>query len=223
MATALSVGSGVRRASYRIKAAVQVIFWLTLLSVAIYYFQRDALNYLNYSEESYGKHWAERFWVIPHIFGATLALFIGPTQFWSGVRSRYFRLHRWLGRLYLAGILFGSIGALRLAVASECRPCKVPLFTLASLWLFMSTAAYLTARRRQFKAHREFMIRSYVLTFAFVLIRLPIGSLPIFPQFESRIETRAVQEWVCWIVPLLITEFWLTWRKSLLRTIKAKA
>jgi hypothetical protein len=75
-------------------------------------------------------------------------------------------------------------------------------------WLFMSAMAYATALRRQFNVHREFMIRSYVLTFAFVLIRLPLATLPIFPQFENRIESRAIQEWLCWVIPLLITEFW---------------
>jgi uncharacterized membrane protein len=223
MATAMPIISNPRSGTRRIKFVVAAFLWLIILAAAIYYFQRDALNYLNYTEEDYGQHnWSLRFWLIPHIVGATLALFLGPTQFWSGVRHKYFRLHRWLGRFYLVGILLGGIGALRLAVGSECRLCSVPLFTLALFWLFMSAMAYVTVLRRQIDAHRQFMIRSYVLTFAFVLIRLPIRELPIFPQFENSVEARAVQEWMCWVLPLLITEFWLSWRKSLMRSKKVK-
>src|SRR4051794_6103749 len=50
-----------------------------------------------------------------HIIGAVLALGLGPFQFLTRLRSRHLKLHRWMGRLYLLGILCGGTAGLYLA------------------------------------------------------------------------------------------------------------
>jgi hypothetical protein len=86
------------------------------------------------------------------------------------------------------------------------------LIYLACAWLVVSGMAYVAVMRRQFAAHREWMIRSYVVTFAFVLFRL-MEDLNVYGSLGG--EAQAVMlGWMAWTVPLLITEVVLQWRRT---------
>jgi uncharacterized membrane protein len=194
--------------------------WAAIALMAFYFVQRDALNYLDYSPEAYRHHWALRGWLIPHILGAGPALLIAPLQFSSTLRQRHPRIHRWIGRIYVFGCLLASLTALRLAFGSRCAPCVPPLSLLSLLWFTVTALAFWAALRGAFALHRQFMIRSYVLMNAFVVIRLTdFVSLPLPITDEHTV--RSVFEWLCWVVPLLATEAWLTWR-PLLRAAAAR-
>src|SRR5688572_11773580 len=46
-----------------------------------------------------------------HIAGAMAAMVIGPFQFLPKIITRrYLNVHRWLGRIYLVGVLVGGLG-----------------------------------------------------------------------------------------------------------------
>jgi hypothetical protein len=58
------------------------------------------------------------------------------------------------------------------------------------------------------------MIRSYVLMCAFVVIRVTdFVPLPFLAADEEA--RRALFEWLCWVVPLLVTEAWLSWAPAI--------
>lgn len=184
--------------------------WGVVVIASLYFIQRDAFRYLDYSPAAYRHHWELRWWLIPHILGAGAALLAGPLQFSSRLRARAPMLHRTLGRVYVFGGLVASPAALRLALGSQCELCVVPLTILALLWLGSTATAFWAARRRVFALHRQFMIRSYVLMCAFVVIRLTdFIPLPfVVVDDEAR---RSLFEWLCWVVPLLLTEAYLSW------------
>lgn len=185
--------------------------WGILLLVALYFVQRDALRYLDYSPDAYRHHWALRAWLIPHILGAAPALLLAPLQFSTRLRAQRPRLHRWTGRVYVFGCLTASVAAFRLALGSRCELCVPPLSLLSMLWFATTALAYGLALRGAFVQHRQFMIRSYVLMNAFVVIRLT-DFVPIPLPIEDEEARRSVFEWLCWVVPLLLTEAWLSWR-----------
>ena len=56
------------------------------------------------------------------------------------------------------------------------------------------------------------MIRSYVLTFAFVTFRIPFGVLGV-AGVGTTAEQLAAASWFCWAAPLLLTEALLQGRK----------
>ncbi len=196
--------------------------WTAVFCVSVYFIQRDALRYLDYSEAGYRHHWNLRFWLIPHILGAGPALLAGPLQFSTRIRLRWPRFHRLLGRVYVLGSLIAAPAAFRLALGSECELCVLPLAILASLWFGTTLISFLAVRRRAFALHRQFMIRSYVLMCAFVIIRLTDNvSLPFeIGDAEAR---RSVFEWLCWVVPLLVTEVILSWAPAIRRAWSAGA
>ena len=183
-----------------------------LVLLGLRFFFQDAFPYYSISERSYGRFWSQWGWLLAHVVGGTLALFMGPLQFWSGFSRKYVQLHRWTGRLYLSGVLLGASTAFYLSFFITLGwAIGVALFTLGAVWLTTSAMAYLAIRNRQVDVHKEWMIRSYVLTFAFVTFRLLnefqfIADLGIEDRF-------AMVAWVSWVIPLFVTEVVLQWKR----------
>jgi hypothetical protein len=66
-----------------------------------------------------------------------VATLMGPLQFLPrSTTRRYLRLHRWLGRVYLGGVLVGGLGGLYLAfLAYGGLPARLGFGLLAVAWL----------------------------------------------------------------------------------------
>ena len=74
--------------------------------------------------------------------------------------------------------------------------------------------AYISVMRRRILQHKEWMIRSYVVTFAFVTFRW-LADLQISIQLMNKFEERGPTIiWLSWTIPLLITEIVLSWKKK---------
>lgn len=115
-------------------------------------------------------------WLIfPHIFAGTIALLAGPIQFSSRLRRRNPAFHRFLGRCYICAVFVAAPLAVAIAIRNHIR--QDIYFTTANIvqagtWIITSAAAFLTARNGHIQQHREWMVRSYAVTFTFVLTRV---------------------------------------------------
>ena len=146
-----------------------------------------------------------------HVAGAMAALLIGPFQFLpKSITRRYLNVHRTLGRIYLLGVLAGGLGGLYMAfLAFGGFGPKVGFSLLAVLWLMCGFVAYRRIRARQIQSHREWMIRTYALTFAAVTLRL---WMPIFiVSGVDYVEAYVAVAWLCWVPNLLVAE-WIVHR-----------
>lgn len=115
--------------------------------------------------------------LVVHVFAACVALVLGPLQFIPTIRARR-RVHRVIGRLYLfAGVLPGAVAAVPVALLSGRLMTQVGLTIPAVLWLVTGTLAYRAARRHDYLAHRNWMIRNYALTFLAVTSRILVPLL----------------------------------------------
>jgi Predicted membrane protein (DUF2306) len=83
---------------------------------------------------------------------------------------------------------------------------------LGVAWVVTTGLAFLAINRHLYDQHKEWMIRSYVVTFAFVTFRALHASLSA-ADVGTLHEQLAVASWFCWAVPLLITEVILQGRK----------
>ncbi len=190
-------------------------FWGTLALVALfaaglYYWFDAALQYLLRPEESvFRRYWPNRLWLVAHIAGGSLALLTGPFQLWSGFRHWQPRLHRGLGYVYALGIAVGGGSSFVLAIRSSIPDFGFALFFLGFAWWHTLGMALIAIRNRRFEAHRDWMIRSYIVTFGFVMFRF-IVDWPVFAGL-GRTKLAAVA-WACWVLPLLIAEIFLHWR-----------
>ena len=177
----------------------------------------DALPYFRFDKETFGSYWDYKWPLIGHISGGLIALTIGPFQFSKTFRNNYMTTHRWLGKIYLLAILLGSISATYLAWTSGVRvnfSWGFGLQGLAFAWFTTAAMAYIAVRRGRILQHKEWMIRSYVVTFAFVTFRW-LNDSQLAHQLMDKFEERGpTLIWVSWTIPLLITEVILSWKKK---------
>ena len=85
---------------------------------------------------------------------------------------------------------------------------------LATAWLTTSSLALLAIKRQLYEQHKEWMIRSYVVTTGFVTFRLLFSALQA-AGVGTTPEQLAASAWFCWAVPLLVTEAVLQGRRIL--------
>jgi hypothetical protein len=166
---------------------------------------------------SYGppEYAPRRGWLLLHIVGGMIALLTGPVQLWLGLADRGMAWHRRLGYGYITGMTLGSIGAFYMATHTDFGWIfGAGLFGLAVAWVTTTALAFLAIKRSLIDQHKEWMIRSYVVTFAFVTFRAVMGTLQA-THLGTVLEDLAFSSWVCWAVPLLVTEAVIQGRKIL--------
>ena len=176
--------------------------------------------YLNYNQAAYtdpslgaANYWTQRGWLLMHMTGGMVALLTGPWQFWTGFRMRYARLHRWTGRLFLVGVGVGSIGAFHMAVVTTFGwAFGFSLLGLATAWVTTAGMAYYAIRKRQVAIHKEWMVRAYVVTFAFVTFRI-LNDYGPTSRLEPGNDRAITIGWASWVLPLLVTEVVLQLRR----------
>jgi heme/copper-type cytochrome/quinol oxidase subunit 3 len=189
--------------------ALAIVLLIAVVFVLRYVFH----YYLHYNEATFtdpvigaANYWRMRGWLLLHITSGMVALLIGPWQFSRRLRQRYLQLHRVSGRVYVIAVLFGCAAAFRLAAGTTFG--KAWGFTLAGLafaWATTTAMAYYAVRQRQISIHKEWMIRSYVVTFAFVTFRV-LNDFPPMMNWLPESDRSVTYGWACWAIPLLITE-----------------
>ncbi|APV52418.1 hypothetical protein BWI17_12275 [Betaproteobacteria bacterium GR16-43] len=141
-----------------------------------------------------------------HIFAASVALLLGPFQFWTRLRTSRPVVHRWMGRVYLGiGVLVGGIAGLVMSFNAFGGPiARVGFACLALMWLYTGFRAYRAIRAGDTASHRRWMVRNFALTFAAVTLRIWLpGSMVAGIDAEVAYRTIA---WLCWVPNLLVAE-----------------
>ena len=151
---------------------------------------------------------ADRHLLIPHTLSGIIALLIGPIQFSSRFRQRHLKFHRVLGRIYVLSVFIGALTGVALACG---RPGFPGTSMQAAAWMVCTTAAFITARNRQIIQHRQWMARSYAVTFTFVSSRV----LNLWPRTgaTSGTASAAVGVIAFTLASLLIVDLGLNWRE----------
>lgn len=202
-----------------------ILFWTFIIGLSLWFFIDNIVMILfGYRIAIFGDSlFNNQVWVVMHLVGGTFALLLGPFQFWKGFRNRFLKFHKTSGKLYVIGVLLAGVSALRLSLVSYCVPCRISLFILSLLALLSTWFAWKTIKAKNIKAHRQFMIRSYICVLAFVMVRvdnvLPLGFM--FGQIEDPIFNRTVNEYFFSFVPLLVAEILMVWIPTSQSKIKA--
>ena len=157
---------------------------------------------------------ADRQLLLPHTLCGVIALLTGPVQFSSRLRRRQLKFHRGLGRIYVVSVFIGALTGVALASG---RPGMPGTSMQAAAWIVCTTAAFITARNRQIAKHRQWMVRSYAVTFTFVSSRV----LNLWPRYWSHLgdSLSAVGVIAFTLASLLVVELGLNWRELTTRRI----
>jgi len=155
-----------------------------------------------------------------HIVLGGVALVLGPLQFARGLRERFTRVHRALGAISIVAIVGAAAAGLVIApVTSAGLVGTLGFGILAILWGTFALLGLRAILRRDLRAHRAWMTRTFALTYAAVTLRLwiPIlmmafiatGSAPD-AAFAS---AYVIVPFLAWVPNLLVAE-WLVRRRS---------
>lgn len=157
-------------------------------------------------------HFAQTF---GHMIGGTAMLLLGGANLYLAATRRSMPLHRLAGRAYLVLGSLASLLAINITLSTAHKPAGDPILSNASTSLAMLAFAWLVAmamgwraiRNRRFPAHRDWMIRSYVLVWSFVFCRLAsrVPEVNAIGGGDSFI-------WLSWVGPLMLCEIGLQWQ-----------
>lgn len=188
------------------------LFWGLFVAACLYFMVQSVAQLPAPQMQPGSTLWNRTVWYVAHAVMALPILVIAPFQFMPGLRQNRPHLHRWLGRVFLANCMVAALLGIYLGSTIKWPGSRIPLSTLGALWFLFAAIAWQAARRRDFANHRRFAIRAFALGTTFVLVRL-IGevrdSLLTFIPLEDTREATA--EWLTLILPLIVTEMWLTW------------
>lgn len=159
-----------------------------------------------------------------HASGGSLVLALGAANLYIGATRRGFRFHRQVGFGYLFfGTLTASLAMFvalsRLHADKDPSMAIVPasvsnigwsLAMLSLAWLGAAAMAWRAARNRRYDNHREWMIRSYVLAWSFVLCRV-VDRVPGMEALPAMGGGQAFI-WISWMLPLGLAELAIQWR-----------
>lgn len=151
-------------------------------------------------------HWRIAFFI--HVYASIWVLLAGFTQFSSGIQRRQPRLHRTLGYLYVIDVVIitGPAGLLMGFYANGGPSSRAAFVLLAMLWIYFTAMAVIKAKQKNFKAHRNFMIRSYALTLSAITLRA--WKFAITNTFElPPMDVYRSVAWLGWVPNILFAEF----------------
>ena len=134
-----------------------------------------------------------------HMLIAPLALLLGPFQFVRSLRARAPRLHRYMGRIYVASCVIAGVAGFATALHASGGPVAGWGFgILAVLWVAVSLGGMFAAIRRKFELHRLLMSLSYAMTFGAVTLRLqiPFGFMLGYSGYPAMSVWLAYTSWI---------------------------
>ncbi len=147
-----------------------------------------------------------------HVFTSILVLVAGFTQFSKKFLKQQPKLHRTVVYVYVINILMvtGPSGLLMSFYANGGVSSQTAFVLLSVLWMGFTAMALYKAIKKDFKAHRIFMIRSFALTLSAITLRCWKVLLVNFTDIQPMDRYRIIA-WLGWTLNLIIAE-WIIYK-----------
>jgi uncharacterized membrane protein len=190
-----------------------------IMTLACIYIVITVSRYLTFDPEVYFPQQLEpylqhEFALGVHVLSGILALLIGPLQFMPRPRRRFVPVHRFMGATYVASATALGVTGLILAPTAYTGLVASAGFTVLDLFMLFTTwTAVRMIMAGRYGEHRRWMIRSFSLIMAGVMLRVwsPVyDGLAAVGIVDFSFETAyAAIAWLCW-VPNLLLAIWIT-------------
>lgn len=185
--------------------ALRLALGAVVLAFSVYFIAINA-HLFKLTQEELGKYFDIRGVLLLHVSGGAVALLTGPFQFWDELRIKRRGLHRAMGKAYVLAIAASAPCAVYLSLTTAYAVGWSYAFSLqawVSVWMVSTGFAYRYARQKKFGLHKEWMVRSYLVTLAFVLSAL-LNKLPFVASRGSFAEVSPGLFWAGWAIPLFL-------------------
>jgi uncharacterized membrane protein len=148
-----------------------------------------------------------KFGLYAHIITVPLILFAGTSQVFFRYEKSYRNIHRVLGSLYVYLVLFVSMpGAFIISFyAFGGWAAKLSFLMLTTLWGWFTWKGFRNGKEGNIIAHKNFMIRSYVLTLSAIILRILSFIFIHYFNFYGGM-AYSIIAWLSWLPSLLLTE-----------------
>ncbi len=143
-----------------------------------------------------------------HLFTSVLVLIAGFTQFSKKILRTRPTLHRTLGYVYVINILLvtGPAAFLMSFYANGGLSSQIAFCLLSVLWIGFTGIALLKAVQKNFKAHQNFMIRSFALTLSAITLRI-WKLVFVYTSDLKPMDRYRVIAWLGFVLNLLVAEY----------------
>jgi hypothetical protein len=156
--------------------------------------------------------WKAAFYI--HVFSSIFTLLAGFSQFSNFVLTQHRKLHRIVGKIYAYNIMLINFpaGLIMAYYANGFLPSKIAFLILDFLWFGFTVKAVAEIRRKNVKAHKNYMIRSYALTFSAITLRT--WKLVLSSMFNIEpVTLYMIDAWLGFVPNLLFAE-WLIYKNN---------
>lgn len=201
------------------KPALFTVFTLMLL----YVLQHNERFLINHSDPVWQHYQPFKWWLLPHGLAAACAILLGPFQFSDRLRKKYTKLHRVMGRIYVAGAVIGGPLGAYIQYFQE-RMGGPRSFTVAAaidavLLAGTTLIAFTFILKGNVQRHRQWMTRSFFVAIVFLEVRV-IGGLTGLDQNPAAIETIV---WSCLAFALFAADITIYFQELMASRPKPKA
>jgi uncharacterized membrane protein len=156
---------------------------------------------------------------LAHIVPAMLFMLLGPLQFVRSLRSKYPKVHRWSGRIFLTASAVVGVTGLTLAFGRTIGGVdeKAAIGLFGSFFLIALAKALWHALRREFAQHREWMIRGYAIGLAVATIRPIMGTFFAAAMIRGHRpdphEFFGTAFWIGFTLQMIAAEIWINYTR----------
>ncbi|GAA4385097.1 DUF2306 domain-containing protein [Hymenobacter koreensis] len=187
--------------------AITLFIGLMLKMVMPYLSFEPGIHFLTTKSAAINENALFRVGFYVHITSSCWVLVIGLLQFFPALWRNRRKVHQQLGKAYIVSILaLAAPSGLVLAFfANGGLSAKVGFTMQCVVWWLCTYQAYRLARQRQWEAHIQWMLRSFLVTLAAMSLRLE--SYTLYYAFGTKpIETYLTVVWLSWTGNLLLAE-----------------
>ena len=166
-----------------------------------------------------------KWYLLPHGVAGACALLLGPMQFSERLRQRFLRLHRVVGRFYVAGALIAAPMGFYIQFFQErmggARSFSIAALADATLWMLTTAIAFTFILKGKVQQHRQWMTRSYAVALVFLEVRVILG-VSGWENLRPPVDETVV--WMCLVFSILLADLALQVQElRRLRPVQVKA
>lgn len=174
-------------------------------------------SFLVHPKDPLWQHYeAFKWWLLPHGIAGACALLLGPMQFSDRLRNRFTKLHRVVGRIYVAGVFVAAPLGFYIQYFEERmgdpRSFSIAAAVDAALWMTTTGIAMVFILKGKVEEHRQWMTRSFAVAIVFLEVRV-IGGLGGWEDLDIHANETIV--WFCLAFSILSADLALQWQQLL--------
>lgn len=156
-----------------------------------------------------------KWWLLPHGLAGACALLLVPMQFSDRLRRRYTKLHRVVGRFYVAGAFIAAPLGFYIQFFQERlgapRSFSMAAATHGTLWMLTTGIAFAFVLQGKIHQHRQWMTRSFAVgPLVFLSARVILGATGLEKLGPGMIEAVV---WICLAFSIVLADIVLQWQE----------